>query len=230
MTAVWGHGGASVACRMNSVDAFAEARRQGAVGTELDVRRSRDGAMVVHHDAELPDGRRIMDVLGREIPDEIPLLGAALDACAGLDVVNVEIKNAEVDVDFDPDQLLASAVVDLVHERPAGGPTILVSCFSLGAIERVKALDAGIATGYLASATWDQRKSLQRAVDGGHDAFHPYHLVVNPELVVAAHDAGLTVNTWTADDPDRIRWLAHECGVDAIITNVPDVAVEALTR
>ena len=41
------------------------------------------------------------------------------------------------------------------------------------------------------------------------------------------HAAGLRVNTWTVDDPDRIRELAS-WGVDAVITNVPDVARAAL--
>jgi glycerophosphoryl diester phosphodiesterase len=38
------------------------------------------------------------------------------------------------------------------------------------------------------------------------------------------------VHTWTTDDPDRLRWLADECGVDAVITTVPDVARTALSR
>ena len=230
MTAIWGHGGASVAHPMNTIDAFAEAVRQGAKGTELDVRRGGDGALVVHHDAELADGRRLVDLEARDLPPHIPLLEAALAACEGLEVVNVEIKNVDVDPDFDPDQHLAAAVVDLVHRRAArpGAPAILVSCFGLAAIDRVKALDGDVRTGYLASARWNQGEALQRAIAGGHDAFHPYHLVVNADLVKAAHDAGLTVNTWTADDPDRVRWLAFECGVDAVITNTPDVALAAL--
>jgi glycerophosphoryl diester phosphodiesterase len=52
---------------------------------------------------------------------------------------------------------------------------------------------------------------------------------VNEDLVIAAHAAGLAVNTWTCDDPDRIRWLA-DLGVDAVVTNVPDVALTALGR
>jgi glycerophosphoryl diester phosphodiesterase len=48
-------------------------------------------------------------------------------------------------------------------------------------------------------------------------------------LVERAHAAGLAVNTWTCDEPDRIRWLA-DLGVDAVITNTPDVALEALGR
>lgn len=228
MTAIWAHRGASVARTENTLEAFTEARAQGAAGVELDVRRSADGAMAVHHDAELADGRRIVDLSAAELPAHVPLLDAALDACAGM-IVNIEIKNVEVDPDFDPDQFLSRAVVDLVRERGASGE-VIVSCFGLAAIDRVRSLDPSIATGYLASARWDQRGALQRAIDGGHSAFHPYDLVVNPDLVAAAHDAGVAVNVWTVDDPDRIRWLAHDCGVDAIITNVPDVALAALAR
>ena len=52
---------------------------------------------------------------------------------------------------------------------------------------------------------------------------------MNPELVGAAHAAGVEVITWTGDEPDRIRGCA-DIGVDAIITNVPDVALTALGR
>jgi len=228
LTAIWAHRGASVACRENTIEAFVEARAQGAAGVELDVRRTADGAMAVHHDANLPDGRPIVELEASTLPDHVPLLDAALDACHGM-VVNIEIKNVEVDPDFDPDQLLARSVVELVHERDAAGD-VLVSCFGLAAIDRVRALDPAVPTGYLASARSDQMAALQRAIEGGHAAFHPYDLVVNPALVAAAHDAGVAVNVWTVDDPDRIRWLAHECGVDAIITNVPDLAIEALAR
>lgn len=216
-----------MARRENTIDAFAEARRQGAAGVELDVRRSADRALVVHHDAALPDGRVLVELSAADLPPEIPLLRTALDACAGM-LVNIEIKNVEADVDFDPDQFLAAAVVDLLHERGTEPADVLVSGFGLAAIDRVRALDPAIPTGYLASARWDQPKALQRAIDGGHAAFHPYHLVVSPELVAQAHAAGLAVNTWTVDDPDRIRWLAEVCGVDAVITNVPDVALAAL--
>jgi glycerophosphoryl diester phosphodiesterase len=63
----------------------------------------------------------------------------------------------------------------------------------------------------------------------GHAAIHPHHSVVDAEVVKRAHDAGLAVNTWTCDDPDRIRWLA-DTGVDGIVTNVPDLALQALGR
>ena len=226
MADIWAHQGASRAKPANTVEAFREAKAQGADGVELDVRRSRDGAMVIHHDAVLPDGRPIFETDVADLPVHVPLLDAALDACDGM-VVNIEIKNVPVDIDYDPDERMAEGVVRLVGELGVRD-SVLVSCFSLDTIDRVRTLDPTVPTGYLASARWDQVEALQRAIDHGHGAFHPMHPVVNADLVRRAHDAGLRVNTWTVDEPDRIRWLADECGVDVIMTNVPDIARAAL--
>ena len=226
MADIWAHRGASRSKPENTLEAFREAKAQGADGVELDVRRTSDGAMAIHHDATLPDGRAIKDLVVADLPEQVPLLAAALDACDGM-LVNIEIKNVPVDIDHDPTERMAEAVVHLVTELGVRD-SVLVSSFSLDTIDRVRTLDPTIATGYLTSARWNQVEALQRAVDRGHRAFHPNDLSVNAELVRAAHDAGLRVNTWTVDDPDRMRWLVEECGVDAIITNVPDVARKAL--
>ena len=77
------HRGASKAAPENTVEAFALAGRMGADAVELDVRRTRDGALVVHHNPDLPDGRLIRDVDAADLPSSVPTLGAALDACAG---------------------------------------------------------------------------------------------------------------------------------------------------
>lgn len=227
MPAVWAHRGASVTERENTVAAFRSAAEQGAAGVELDVRRAKDDALVVHHDAILPDGRAIVDLTRADLPAEVALLGAALDACdeGGL-LVNIEIKNMEGDTDHDPSEQLADAVTALIQQRGAHA-RVIVSSFSLATIDRVREIDPTIATGYLTSPRWDQLHCLERAVDHGHVALHPHHTTVGADLVAKAHELGIAINTWTVDDPDRIRWLA-ELGVDGIITNVPDVALSAL--
>ena len=63
----------------------------------------------------------------------------------------------------------------------------------------------------------------------GHRALHPHHAFVDADLVAAAHRAGVELNTWTVDEPDRIRWLA-DAGVDAVITNAPADALAALGK
>jgi glycerophosphoryl diester phosphodiesterase len=245
VTQVIGHRGASRAEAENTVAAFRAAAAQGADGVELDVRRTADGHLAVHHDAHLPDGRAIAEVAAADLPAPVTDLSAALDACRGLETVNVEIKNWPDDVDFDSSlEVVDHVVEELLGRAPAERAAFLVSCFHLPSLDRVRVLAPELATGWLVigpgapvmSGNGDVTVGadpvaamVAEAVGRGHGALHPLHAFVNGELVDAAHDGGLAVNTWTCDDPDRIRWLA-EIGVDAVITNVPDVALAALGR
>ena len=71
VTLVIGHKGAAGLAPENSLAAFRVAREVGADGVELDVRRTADGALAVHHDATLGDGRRLLDLAVDELPDGI---------------------------------------------------------------------------------------------------------------------------------------------------------------
>jgi glycerophosphoryl diester phosphodiesterase len=220
MTAVWAHRGATTVEIENTVAAFEAAARLGADGVELDVRATADGAPAVHHDARLSDGRAIADVLAAELPTYVPLLDAALDACGPL-VVNIEIKEPRSIVD---------AVVREVRARDIAD-RVVVSSFDLATVDRVLAMDVGVPTGYLVGPA--PRPLATRALGvcsrHGHRAFHPYHRAVDARLVERAHDAGIALNTWTVDNPGRMTALAA-MGVDAIVTNVPDVALRTFGR
>ena len=221
MTAVWAHRGASAAERENTVAAFAAAVAFGADGIELDVRRTSDGRPAVHHDAVLPDGRPLAAVAAAELPAHVPLLDAALDACGDL-VVNIEIK--------EPPEL-AEVVVAEVRNRGIAG-RVVVSCFDLATVDRVRRLDEGLPTAYLVMLPRNRllaAAAVRTCAAHGHGALHPYQRAVDAALVARAHTAGLALNTWTVDDPARIAELAA-LGVDAVVTNVPDVALRALGR
>ncbi len=222
---VYGHRGASADAPENTIEAFRLAREQGADGVELDVRRSADGALVIHHDAHLPDGRRILDVARADLPASVPTLAEALDACEGL-IVNIEIKNSPYDVDHDPERQSADDVVALLAER-RGRDRVLISSFDLKTVDRVRAIDDGIATAFLSHVAPDGRAAIALAVSHGHGAVHPYEADVDERYVTEAHAAGLAVNTWTVDDPERLRLLAA-VGVDGIVTNVPGIAKRVL--
>lgn len=227
---VIGHRGASEAHPENTLAAFRGAIDQGADGIELDVRRTADGALAVCHDDTLPDGRVLVEVDSDDLPELMPVLAAALDACRPLAVVNIEIKNWPDDKDFDPTERLAADVVDLLRSRgELDDGRSLVSCFHLPTIDRVHELAPGLATAWLLGMVEDVTALIDRVTARGHVAIHPHHAFVDESLVDVAHAAGIAVNTWTCDDPDRIRWLA-DVGVDAVVTNVPDVALAALGR
>ncbi len=240
MIQVIGHRGAPHIAPENTVESFLAVARMGADGVELDVRRAADGGLAVHHDAHLADGRAIVEVPRGELPAEVPDLGAALDACAGLDVVNVEIKNWPDDVDFDASLGHVDRVVEVLADRSAAERSrILVSGFHLPSMDRVLELAPDLATAWLVIGPGADGRTptdvdpvaamVAEVADRGHRALHPHHAFVTTELVVAAHERGVAVNAWTCDDPDRIRWLAG-IGVDGVVTNVPDTALAALGR
>lgn len=221
MTSVFAHRGASTAAPENTVEAFVLAAEMGADGIELDARRTADGAVVVHHDAHLPDGRAIVDLAQPDLPVRVPTLAAALDACEPL-VVNIEIKNMEPDPDRDPTDSVAVAVVGEVQRRRCQD-RVLVSSFNLDTIDRVRQLDTTIPTAFLVTWETDAAALIDRTVRHGHRTLHPWDAMTDAALVEAAHAAGLLVNVWTVDEPDRIVELV-DFGVDGIVTNVPDVA------
>ena len=68
MVEVLAHRGASKAARQNTIEAFRLAATMGSDGVELDVRRTADGLLVVHHDPYVADGRVIGDVQSVDLP------------------------------------------------------------------------------------------------------------------------------------------------------------------
>ncbi len=216
------HRGASAAARENTVEAFRLAAEMGSDAVELDVRRSRDGQLVVHHDAVLADGRAIGATAAADLPPWVPTLDTALDACAGM-WVNVEIKNDPRDPDFDPGDTIADDTVAALRAR-GEDERWLISSFRLETVDRCRAL-APLRTAWLTEAVPDD--VVATLVERGHVALHPWVGLLEQRVVDACHAAGLHVNTWTCDDEARMAELAS-WGVDGICTNVPDVALTLL--
>ncbi|MEO5899679.1 MAG: glycerophosphodiester phosphodiesterase, partial [Ilumatobacteraceae bacterium] len=150
MTQIIAHRGASRAERENTLAAFHRARSMGADAAELDVRRTSDGVLVVHHDGHLADGRAIVSISAAELPTHVPTLGAALDACAGM-WVNVEIKNDPDDTGFDPTESIADETVAHLLARHED-ERWLISCFRIETVDRCRALAAQVRTAWLTSA------------------------------------------------------------------------------
>lgn len=227
MTLVLAHRGVAARARENTLQAFADARAVGADGVELDVRRSADGVLVVHHDAALADGRAVAAVPAADLPAWVPTLEEALEECRGL-VVDAEIKNLVTEAGFDPGETAARETAALLARLGMAG-TSFISAFSMASIDAAREAEPSVRTGWLTLAAYDQVAAVDLVAARGHSAVQPRHEAVTPGLVAVAAARGLEVHTWTVDHPERVRFVAG-CGVDAVITDVPDVALEALGR
>ena len=217
MTAVFAHRGCSENGAVeNTVDAFVEARRLGADGVELDVRLTKDGALAVHHDAEIPGVGLIPELAVSELPRFVPLLADVLEACEGM-TVNVEIKNAPQDPGWDSGEAVAAVTAATINES-GWTEGVIVSSFQPATLRAVQAADERLALGALWGFGQDPGQGVDEAAAAGFRAVHPFVLSVTPELVAKAHGAGLAVNVWTVNDvEDLARMVA--LGADTVITD-----------
>lgn len=218
VTAVIAHRGASKTHPENTVEAFEEAVRLGADWVELDVRRTSDAKLAIHHDPTLPDGRLIAECAANELPSSVPNLAEALAACAGIKV-NIEIKNDPEEADFDHHRTLIEPViaVALAALEPAD---LLISSFDYPTVDKVRELEASLDTALLFWTKADLADVVAKAVAGNHRSINAFDPLVSAELVDQAHREGLEVNVWTVDDPARMAELIA-FGVDGIVTNDP---------
>jgi glycerophosphoryl diester phosphodiesterase len=206
----------------NTLDAFTEARRLGADGVELDVRLTADGALAVHHDAEVPGLGPICQLGVADLPAGVPLLADALAACDGM-VVNIEIKNAPQDPGWDPGEAVAPLTAAAIDES-GWTEQVIVSSFQLATLRAVQAADGRLALGALWGWTVEPAGAVAEAVAAGFAAVHPFVSSVTPALVAQVHEVGLAVHVWTVNSPGDLRAMVG-LGVDAVIT---DRLVEAL--
>ena len=231
-----GHRGASAVELENTTAAFARARADGADGVELDVLLCGTGDVVVFHDDDLtrlagrPEriDRTPFDVL-RAVPlhggQRIPTLEEAFEACGPDLLVNVELKTSGMG----PRNVgaLADRVAAIV-ERTGTGPRVLVSSFNPWAVaawmKRAPAVPAGLL--FEAGSPLPLRRAWAAALLRPY-GLHPELVLAEPARVAAWRRRGYFVAVWTVDAAADLR-ACRDMGVDAIITNHPARALDAL--
>ena len=234
MTQIWGHRGASAVAPENTLPAFAKAIKLEADGVELDVQLTRDGIPVVCHDFEidhLSDGKGLLRDytlaelrqfnFNRRFPGlgfvTLPTLAEVFDLFRPTNLeINVEIKSGRVIYPGIEEKVLALAK-DL-----AMGDRIWYSSFNHLSVKRIRELDPDSRCGILYDCVlvdpWIYASRL------GVQAIHPHHsILAYPGLVTACRAAGLAVHAWTVDQPEDLA-RAFGLGVDAVISNKPDLA------
>jgi glycerophosphoryl diester phosphodiesterase len=216
VTEIFAHRGLHVKERENTVAAFVAARLEGADGVELDVRRTGDGALVVHHD-QVCAGLSIGQTPQRDLPSYVPTLDEALEACEGLNV-NVEIKNSRGrgETSYDETGDLARQVVRQVRQAN-WADRVIVSCFDQATCAAARSFDAEIAIGWL---LWrvDLASALTQSHILGFTAVHPYYRKIDAATMLRARELDLKVNTWTVNSRSALKAMLT-LGVDCIITD-----------
>lgn len=232
------HRGASGYAPENTLEAFELAAKMRAHGVELDVHICKSGELVVAHDERIDRvsdgtgaiaGMTLTQLKARNFNKTRPdykagtllTLGEVYQLLrpTGL-LVNVEMKNSRIEYPNLESLCLETAAKEGMSER------VIYSSFNHYSLLRVKALDKSAVCGLLYDcrlyAPWDYAKRL------GVDALHPHFSELRVDWEVqSAHLLGLSVNPWTVNTAEDLRWVMA-AGADGIITNYPDVALGIL--
>ena len=239
----------------HTLEAFGAAVEQGAGGLELDVHLTRDGHVVVIHDATLDrttsgagavagvtlDELRRIDAGysfsrddGRTYPYRgkglrVPTLAEVLDAFPKI-AVNVDLKDRERGKE--------AAVLRVLRESGAEGRALVVS-EHYALVRRVRGLSGGrvptgasrreVALFYLLSAL-----RLEGLLRPAFDALqvpvsYGRLALVTRRFVEAAHGLGVRVDAWIVNDPAEMRRLL-DLGVDVVMTDLPGTLATVLAE
>ena len=223
MTQIFAHRGVATTQRENTLAAFAEAIEAGADGVELDVRRTADGALGVHHDASIAGRGPIAELSVGLLPRHVPLLVEALEACGGL-TINVELKNHPTEPGYDPTPSLVQAVHDEVVAAGVASQ-VLYSSFDRPTCELLVGLGAEVRVGWLLEVGAQVANLAPDAAQDGFCALHPFVLDVTSASVEVAHGLQLAINTWTVNARHDLEAMVT-AGVDVIITDDVALALE----
>jgi glycerophosphoryl diester phosphodiesterase len=249
------HRGASALAPENTIEAFRVAVEAGAGGLELDVHMTRDGHIVVIHDATVdrttngsgaisemtldelrrldaghtfsPDGGSTRHYRGRGV--RVPTLGEVLEEFPVV-AVNIEIKAGTPGIE--------ETVLGVLRQANALGRALVVST-PHNIVKRFRKVSGGhVSTG---ASRWEigvfyisSRVRLERLVRPAYDALqvplrHRGIPVVTPRFIRAAHARGVRVDAWTINQADEMRRLL-DLGVDVIMTDRPGTLEEVLQR
>lgn len=228
---IYGHRGARAHTRENTVEAFSLAVEQGADGVELDLRRSGDGALIVHHDdragpSSPPFITQDLAAIKAAAP-WVPTLDEAWAAVGDEARFNIEVKNVPGEADFDPSRSVAGEAARWAQGQE-DVERILVSSFDLAALAVVKEVGPTLATGQLTAVGVRPMIAVEWAKRDGHVSVHlPMPAVLDQAAAVVDAAVPLDVLVWTVNDPDAAVALA-EAGVAGIFTDDPALMVATL--
>jgi glycerophosphoryl diester phosphodiesterase len=202
----------------NTLRSFVAAEQAGLDVIELDLHLSKDGALVVMHDADVdrttdgtgPIAERTLGELrtldaGRG--ERVPTFDEVLDAVRS--PVQAEIK----------DLAAARALAEVMHRRSLV-ERVEVSSFHDEAIAEIARLVPGVRTALIASRFGPE--VVERATEAGAETVCLNIRRLTLEVVEAARKADLKIIGWVVNTQDQLR-LVRALGLDGATTDYPEI-------
>ena len=218
----------------NAAGGFADALARGILGAETDVRLSKDGELVIMHDATVDrttNGKgRVDEMTIAELTtlrlnrsgENVPTFRQFCAVYSGRDDVDVEIEMKEHGDEMTPERL--DRYIRLLHDqaRECGlvEGTYAFTSFSIPTLERFRELYPDVRLGLICGEM--SEKTIAEASRLGCVRIAPEWNKTGPLVVAKAHAAGLSVNLWCSDST-FIYDTVKAWGADVSTSNIPRV-------
>ncbi len=198
---IFAHRGASNIAPENTLRAFQKAVELNAEYIEFDVHQSKDGEIVIKHDAYITqlDGKVnfIRDMTLEELKtidagdgESIPTLKELIKIAKGNIGLNCEVKAQK----FSKDLIELLKKEDLIE-------TSIFSSFIFSELLKLQKLQPSLNLGLILSEKLISPRMVikfcKKAIDNNFFAIHPYWRTVNKEIIEFAHSNNLLINMWT---------------------------------
>ncbi len=236
------HRGDSAHRPENTLASFASALEQGADLVEFDIQLTKDGQVVVIHDATLDrttSGKgRVSELTLAEIrsvsagyPERfgaefagqrVPVLAEVLGLLRGRAKAMIEIKSDSV-TDREDDGVEARMLAEVRHAGVQDDVALL--SFDRRALARCRSLAPELVRGHLFYRA-TPAEVLEGARQVASRLVMPEKGMLSEDLRDQVKKAGLLLATWVVDDPEELQALAH-FDLYGVGTNRPGVLLEA---
>lgn len=228
-TYITAHRGSSAAAPENTLAALQRAIDDMADFAEIDVQETKDGVVILMHDADLrrTTGARakVGDLTYAQIVEldaggwfsedyagvHVPTLEEALRLCKGEINLNIELKagkSAALNDDLTEKVLRLIDLYDMEDQ-------CMISCTDQAMLARVKDRNSKIKTGYILSFAYGMFYNVDYI-----DFFSMKSSFVNESTVKTLHSLGKEVHAWTVNSRSEAERM-KQLGVDNIITDHP---------
>lgn len=214
-----GHRGAGAYEPENTLRSFRKAIEVGVNAVELDVRRTKDGKLVVIHDGEVDrttNGKGSVseltldeiEQLVTEKGEKVPTLEEALDFLDRKVKIVIELKETGFEKE----------VLRQIRERGLEKNVVIVS-FLEDALSKVREMDEEVETGLIYVR---HKNPIKAALDLRARYLLPLYRFTHTANVKKAHENGLKVIVWTINKPEEVPQYVKK-GVDGIASDRPDI-------
>jgi len=202
----------------NTLRSFVRAEQEGLDVIELDLHLSKDGALVVMHDADVD---RTTDGAGPIVERTLAEL-RELDAGRGERIPVFEEVVTAVKAPLQAeikDVAAAQALAEVLRSRDLVDRVDVIS-FHDEALAAIRTLLPGVRTALVGSRYGTDVVDRALAVGATMLSLNIRRLTL--ELVERAHAAQLKVVAWTVNTHDQLR-LARGLGLDGVVTDLPEI-------